>query len=239
MVMDVLDDDHLVYEDSDAPENDVDDGYRPNKKRCCRVPRRALKAEREKLKRDQLNDLFNKLGSLLELSEQNNGKASILNETIRLLKDMISQIQSLRKENATLLSESQYVTTENYELKDEKVALEDQIKSVKRELEEKLVQSKPDLNVTPRECWQAEMGSHFLNGRLPHAQLPPTISPIQQSSILGPVYVVPVNPDVQAASDPPVVAVRKPHPRYPTPADSWPLHLLSKQPEMTAESTAS
>jgi len=48
-----------------------------------------------------------------ELSDQNNGKASILNETIRLVNDMISQIQTLRKENATLLSESHYVSPES------------------------------------------------------------------------------------------------------------------------------
>jgi len=44
----------------------------------------------------------------IDLNE-NNGKASILCETARLLKDLLSQIESLKKENVTLLSESHYV----------------------------------------------------------------------------------------------------------------------------------
>lgn len=45
----------------------------------------------------------------IDLSEQNNGKASILIEASRLLKDLLCQIQSLKKENVSLLSESHYV----------------------------------------------------------------------------------------------------------------------------------
>lgn len=44
-----------------------------------------------------------------ELSQQNNGKASVLCETTRLLKDLIGQIECLKKENASLFSESHYV----------------------------------------------------------------------------------------------------------------------------------
>jgi hypothetical protein len=45
----------------------------------------------------------------IDLSEPNNGKASILIEASRLLKDLLCQIQSLKKENVSLLSESHYV----------------------------------------------------------------------------------------------------------------------------------
>ncbi|GKD10685.1 26S proteasome regulatory subunit 4-like protein, partial [Tanacetum coccineum] len=37
------------------------------------------------------------------VSEQNSGKASILGETTRVVKDMVGQIKSLRKENAASL----------------------------------------------------------------------------------------------------------------------------------------
>lgn len=47
---------------------------------------------------------------LAELSDQNNGKASMLVAATRTVKDMLDQIERLRKENATLLSESKYVT---------------------------------------------------------------------------------------------------------------------------------
>lgn len=45
-----------------------------------------------------------------ELSEQMNGKASVLSEAARFVKDMLSQIKHMRTENTTLLSESQYVS---------------------------------------------------------------------------------------------------------------------------------
>lgn len=199
-----------------------------------------MKAEREKLKREQLNVYFDRLANVLELSDPNNGKASILNETIRLVNDMISQIQSLRKENATLLSESHYMTEEKNELKDENSSIEAQIKKMKSELDERLAQSKPDLNLTPPEYWQTEMASQFMQSHL--SQLPaanPTSTP--QPPILGPLYVIPVGPDLQAFQKAdrdgnPPVAVSKPHARYPTPTDSWPLNLLSnsKQPEATS-----
>lgn len=45
-----------------------------------------------------------------ELSDENNGKASVLVEATRVVKDMLAQIDSLKKENAALFSESQYVS---------------------------------------------------------------------------------------------------------------------------------
>lgn len=44
-------------------------------------------------------------------SGESNGKASILKDTIRLIKELITQLDSLKKENAALLSESHYVSS--------------------------------------------------------------------------------------------------------------------------------
>lgn len=49
--------------------------------------------------------------SVSELNQQNSGKASILNEATRFLKDVFGQIESLRKEHTSLLSESNYVSS--------------------------------------------------------------------------------------------------------------------------------
>ncbi|KAJ6876427.1 LOW QUALITY PROTEIN: transcription factor bHLH47-like isoform X1 [Populus alba x Populus x berolinensis] len=76
----------------------------PAGKNKGKVPRRIHKAEREKLKREQLNELFLDLASALELSEPNTGKASILCETTRRLKDLLTQIESLKKDNGELES---------------------------------------------------------------------------------------------------------------------------------------
>ncbi|GMP30540.1 hypothetical protein CsSME_00005160 [Camellia sinensis var. sinensis] len=43
-------------------------------------------------------------------SHENNGKASILSNATRLLRDLLAQVDCLKMENTTLLSESHYVS---------------------------------------------------------------------------------------------------------------------------------
>ncbi|CAJ2664537.1 transcription factor bHLH47 [Trifolium pratense] len=198
-----------------------------------KVPKRIHKAEREKMKREHLNELFLDLANVLDLNEPNNGKASILCEASRLLKDLLCQIQSLKKENVSLLSESHYVTMEKNELKEENGSLETQIEKLQGEIQAKMAQSKPDLNVPPH----LELELPELTKFPGHAFQMPTIEPTLQQ---GPaVLVVPFRPDLQAAFPAPNVTeltpkpapgISKPHARYPTPADSWPSQLLGEQP---------
>ncbi|KAL5544446.1 hypothetical protein UlMin_008230 [Ulmus minor] len=183
-----------------------------------KVPKRLHKAEREKQKREQLNELFINLSSALELKESNNGKASILNEASRLLKDLLAQIECLRKENATLLSESNYVTTEKNELREDNSTLENQIGKLQDEIKARVIQSKPDLNAPPPDCLT-----------MPGAE--PSLGQTHA------VFVVPIRPDLQGYPVPeasqltsnPTSNVRKPHARYPTSVDTWPSQLLSEQ----------
>ncbi|CAM0873433.1 unnamed protein product [Alopecurus aequalis] len=99
-----------------------------------KAPRKIHKAEREKHKRDLLNDLFGELGEMLEADRQNNGKACILTDTTRILRDLLSQLESLRKENSTLQNESHYVTMERNELQDENGVLRNEILELQKEL---------------------------------------------------------------------------------------------------------
>ncbi|TKY55103.1 Transcription factor bHLH47 [Spatholobus suberectus] len=202
----------------------------PGKMNQGKVPRKIHKAEREKMKREHLNELFLDLANALDLNE-NNGKASILCEASRLLKDLLCQIESLKKENVTLLSESHYVTMEKNELKEENCSLETQIEKLQGEIQARVAQSKPDLNVPPHlePLEQTNIPGQSLQLH--------TIEPnLQQGSA---VLVVPFRPDLQASFPAPNVTevtpkstsvVSKPHARYPTPADSWPSQLLEKQP---------
>ncbi|ESW27313.1 hypothetical protein PHAVU_003G191000 [Phaseolus vulgaris] len=192
-----------------------------------KVPRKIHKAEREKMKREHLNELFLDLASALDVNE-NNGKASILCEASRLLKDLLSQIESLKKENVTLLSESHYVTMEKNELKEENCSLETQIEKLQGEIQARVAQSKPDLNVPHSELEPLEQ-SNFLGQSV---QLPTMEPNLQQGSA---VLLVPFRPDLQASFPAPNVnevapnstsVVSKPHARYPTAADSWPSQLL-------------
>ncbi|KAH6757957.1 basic helix-loop-helix DNA-binding superfamily protein, partial [Perilla frutescens var. hirtella] len=97
-----------------------------SKKSTGKVPRKIHKAAREKLKRDHMNELFLELSNTLDVDNQNNGKASMLRDTIRLIGELVTQMDSLKKENATLLSEFNYITTEKNELVEETSALDAQ-----------------------------------------------------------------------------------------------------------------
>ncbi|XP_019464081.1 PREDICTED: transcription factor bHLH47-like isoform X2 [Lupinus angustifolius] len=201
----------------------------PCKKNQGKVPKRIHKAEREKMKREHLNERFLDLANATDLNEQNNGKASILCEAARLIKDLVCQIESLKKENVSLLSESYYVDMEKNELKEESSVLEAQIEKLHGEIQAKVAQSKPDLNAPPSLELELQAQTNY-----PHQSLQlPSIEPTLPQ---GPaVLVVPFRPDLQAVFSAPNVAelapkpasvVSKPHARYPTPADSWPLQLL-------------
>ncbi|KAI3504651.1 hypothetical protein L2E82_46579 [Cichorium intybus] len=178
------------------------------KKNPSKVPKRIHKAEREKMKREHLNELFLELAGALEITEENSGKACILSETTRVVKDMLDQIKSLKKENATLLSESQYVMVERNELEDETCSLQKQISELKNIIKERTVhvQTNLDLNAPAIESQEPQY---------------------------NPVFVIPVchtQADVGVVIDnnAPVSNVSKPYPRYPTASDSWPLQLLEK-----------
>ncbi|XP_030458144.2 transcription factor bHLH47 [Syzygium oleosum] len=194
----------------------------PCKKNQGKVPKRIHKAEREKQKREHLNELFQDLASALELNQQNNGKASILCEAARLLKEIYGQIDGLKKDNVSLLSESRYVTVEKNELKEENSALEAQIEKLQSELRARVAESKPDLNAPPPECTQPAVTANYPGDATGLATAEP---PLQQTHA---VIIVPLQPDLSSY---PVHAphVSKPHPRYPTPADSWPSQLLGDQ----------
>ncbi|OAY79244.1 Transcription factor bHLH47 [Ananas comosus] len=180
------------------------------KKRSMRVPTKEHKAKREKMKRSHMNELFLELGHAIEPSQQNNGKACILNTTTRLLRDLTVQLEALKKENAVLLAESRYVTVETDELRDENSVLEAEIERLQDELREKTHSSDSDQ--------------------------PTSRSTQMQDQPIGPLYVIPIQQEphpftdaenTSAPPNPPSI-VSRPHPRYPSPSDSWPLELLSK-----------
>ncbi|KAI3933519.1 hypothetical protein MKW92_016940 [Papaver armeniacum] len=205
-----------------------------NKKNTLKVPKKIHKAEREKLKRDYMNELFLELGNVLEPTRQNNGKASILDDATRLLRDLLTQVKSLKKENVALLSESHYVTAEKNELKDENATLESHIESLQSELRERTL-LKPG--------WDAAVPAQLpINNILPafskdHLTIPVVETALQSQPILGPVLVIPLCHDVQASPETEAIQtpnkilsnVSRPHARYPTPADSWPSQLLGEK----------
>ncbi|KAL4581748.1 hypothetical protein LXL04_006276 [Taraxacum kok-saghyz] len=145
-----------------------------SKKHNAKVHRKIHKAEREKLKRDHMNDLFLELTKAVEPSTQNSGKSSALTDTIRIIRDLIAQVESLKKDNSVLLAESQYVAIERNELKEENSAMEAQIIKLRSQIEQGArpvvgpvfvvpVQNDPKLYTEPK------IGS---NVSKPHARYP-------------------------------------------------------------------
>ncbi|KAK4779040.1 hypothetical protein SAY86_006568 [Trapa natans] len=192
----------------------------PVKKILGKIPKRIHKAEREKQKREHLNELFQDLANALELTQQNTGKASILCEATRLLKEIFGHIESLKKENVALLSESHYVTIEKNELREENSALEAQIEKLQGELRARALLNKPDLNGPPPPEYHQQ------------PEYPSMEHPMQQPPA---VLIVPIHPEIQPSYSMQPPQVSKPHARYPTPADSWPSHLLKEKTDKRTE----
>ncbi|KAL2482438.1 transcription factor bHLH [Forsythia ovata] len=211
-----------------------------SKKKQGQVPKRIHKAEREKMKREYLNDRFLALANSLELSDQTNGKAFLLNEATRVVTETLAQIKSLKRENVALLSESQYIIMEKKELQDENSALEAQIGNLQSELKGRVSESQLDLNMAPPESNLQAIASHTSND---HPGFPSMQPGQQQVQTVNPLYLVPICSNLPAYVEPSTAQLgskpSKPHARYPTPADTWPSQLLEKQPELEKENQQS
>ncbi|XP_022749194.1 transcription factor bHLH121-like [Durio zibethinus] len=93
----------------------------------CSAARKLQKADREKLRRDRLNEHFLELGNILDPDRPKNDKATILTDTVQLLKELTSQVTKLKAEYATLTEESRELTQEKNDLKEEKASLKSDI----------------------------------------------------------------------------------------------------------------
>ncbi|XP_059623501.1 transcription factor bHLH121 isoform X2 [Cornus florida] len=92
--------------------------------------RRVQKADREKLRRDKLNEHFLELGKALDPDRPKNDKATILTDTVQLLKDLTAEVNRLKTECKALSEESRELTQEKNELREEKTALKSDINNL-------------------------------------------------------------------------------------------------------------
>uniref|UniRef100_A0A0D9X1S7 BHLH domain-containing protein n=1 Tax=Leersia perrieri TaxID=77586 RepID=A0A0D9X1S7_9ORYZ len=155
-------------------------------KKCEKVPKRIHKSEREKLKRDKQNDLFTELGNLLEPDRQNNGKACVLGETTRILKDLFSQVETLRKENSALKNESHYVALERNELHDDNSMLRSEILELQNELRTRM-EGNPvwsHVNTRPAPRVPYPTSGVFPVQHLPHLPVTTTAAFPQQQAVV-------------------------------------------------------
>ncbi|KAI4297722.1 hypothetical protein L6164_037597 [Bauhinia variegata] len=104
----------------------------------CAAARKTQKADREKLRRDRLNEQFVELGNILDPDRPKNDKATILADTIQLLKDITSQVSKLKDEYAMLTEESRELTQEKNDLREEKASLKSDIENLNNQYQQRL-----------------------------------------------------------------------------------------------------
>lgn len=92
--------------------------------------RKTQKADREKLRRDRLNEQFLELGNILDPDRPKNDKATILGDTVQLLKDLSSQVSKLKDEYTMLNEESRELSQEKNDLREEKASLKSDIENL-------------------------------------------------------------------------------------------------------------
>ncbi|CAI9104706.1 OLC1v1003434C1 [Oldenlandia corymbosa var. corymbosa] len=100
--------------------------------------RKVQKADREKLRRDRLNEQFAELGNTLDPDRPKNDKASILTDAIQVVKDLTSQIDRLKAEYAALNEESRELTQEKNDLREEKASLKSDIESLNAQYQQRV-----------------------------------------------------------------------------------------------------
>jgi len=138
-------------------------------------------------------------------------------ESKSLLFRQLTILQSFMLMSCRCIHEQQ-VTVEKNELKDENVTLEAEIAKLHDELRERL-QSEPMWHNT---------------GADPTFPVQPTSTalPLAQPPA-APLYMVPFHQDLETLPEAvtvpkPAAQVTRPHARYPTPSDSWPMQILSR-----------
>ncbi|KAL2329167.1 hypothetical protein Fmac_022594 [Flemingia macrophylla] len=104
----------------------------------CTAARKTQKADREKLRKDRLNEQFVELGNILDPVRPKNDKATILGDTIQLLKDLTSQVSKLKDEYTALNEESCELCQEKNDLREEKASLKLDIEMLNNQYQQQL-----------------------------------------------------------------------------------------------------
>uniref|UniRef100_A0A7N0T8F1 BHLH domain-containing protein n=1 Tax=Kalanchoe fedtschenkoi TaxID=63787 RepID=A0A7N0T8F1_KALFE len=105
--------------------------------------RKVQKADREKLRRDRLNEQFAQLGSALDPDRPKNDKGTILTDAIQLLKDLTAQVDKLKADYNELTEESRELTQEKNDLREEKASLKSDIENLSLQYQQRMRASFP------------------------------------------------------------------------------------------------
>ncbi|CAM6040582.1 unnamed protein product [Sphagnum compactum] len=111
--------------------------------------RKVHKADREKLRRDRLNEQFGELAGVLDPDRPKNDKATILGDSVQVVKELRAEVKRLKYEQTTLLDESRDLAQEKTELREEKAALKTETEQLQAQLEQRLCGMLPWMSMDP------------------------------------------------------------------------------------------
>uniref|UniRef100_A0A7I4FTT3 BHLH domain-containing protein n=1 Tax=Physcomitrium patens TaxID=3218 RepID=A0A7I4FTT3_PHYPA len=111
--------------------------------------RKVHKADREKLRRDRLNEQFGELAGVLDPDRPKNDKATILGDSVQVVKDLRSEVKRLKCEQTSLLDESRDLQQEKTELREEKAALKTETEQLQNQLQQRLQGMLPWISMDP------------------------------------------------------------------------------------------
>ncbi|KAK1261390.1 Transcription factor [Acorus gramineus] len=100
--------------------------------------RKVQKADREKLRRDRLNEQYMELGNALDPDRPRHDKATILTDTIQMLKDLTAHVDRMKAEYTSLSEESRELTQEKNELREEKATIKSHIDNLNAQYQQRL-----------------------------------------------------------------------------------------------------
>lgn len=180
--------------------------------------RKVQKADREKLRRDRLNEQFTELGNAIDPDRPKNDKATILGDTIQMLKDLTAQVDRLKTEYTSLSEESHELTQEKNELREEKATLKSEIDNLNAQYQQRVRCIYPWAAVDPSVVMGPPPYPYPMPVPIPSAPIPihPSLQPYPffrtqaPGAIPNPSYVpytAPCNPQVEQPS-----SHRIPHP---------------------------
>ncbi|CAM6050097.1 unnamed protein product [Sphagnum compactum] len=155
--------------------------------------RKVHKADREKLRRDRLNEQFGELAGVLDPDRPKNDKATILGDSVQVVKELRAEVKRLKCEHTSLLDESRDLVQEKTELREEKAALKTETEQLQAQLEQRLRGMLPWMSVDP---------STVMMGPGPYPFPMPVAQPLT-GPMSGPL---PPTPETQQLPQQPVVA---------------------------------
>ncbi|KAE8695128.1 naringenin,2-oxoglutarate 3-dioxygenase-like [Hibiscus syriacus] len=100
--------------------------------------RKAQKADREKLRRERLNEQFLELGNTVDPDRPKNDKVTMLVDTTQMLNDLTAEVNRLKAECSSLTEESCELTQEKKELREENAYLQGDITNLKIQYQQRL-----------------------------------------------------------------------------------------------------